>query len=130
VKEKITALMQRAREDLLSAKLLAQEGLNNASVSRAYYALFYAAEAVLLTRHLKFSSHKSVISLFGQHFVATGTFPAASGKDLREAFEERLKGDYSFEPVITHEIAANALKRAEGFVETMKEYLKKKGYEV
>ncbi|HIH70014.1 MAG TPA: HEPN domain-containing protein [Methermicoccus shengliensis] len=43
-------------------------------VSRSYYAMFFMGEAVLLTKNLSASSHKGVISLFGEHFVKTGIF--------------------------------------------------------
>jgi len=88
--EKIAKLIARAQENVSSAQLLAKEGYYDASVSRSYYAMFYAAEALLLTRRLKFSSHKAVISLFGQHFVKTGILPAELGRDFSKAFDERL----------------------------------------
>jgi uncharacterized protein (UPF0332 family) len=47
MKEKIKALIKRADDSLESAKLLVNNGYNDASVSRSYYAMFYAAEAVL-----------------------------------------------------------------------------------
>lgn len=40
-------------------------------VSRCYYAMFFVAEAALLTKNLNASSHKGVISLFGEHFIKT-----------------------------------------------------------
>ena len=43
-------------------------------VSRCYYAMFFMAEAALLTKKLSASSHKGVISLFGEHFIKTGIF--------------------------------------------------------
>jgi len=90
--------------------------------------MFYAAEAILLTKDLKFSSHKSVISLFGEHFVKGGIFPSELGRDLSKAFDERLTGDYSFKSIITREMAEKAIKRAEKFTKGIKEYLIKEGY--
>jgi len=130
MKEKIKALIKRTDESLESAKLLVNNGYNDASVSRSYYAMFYAVEAVLLTKNLKFSSHKGVISLFGQHFIKTGIFSAELSRDLSKAFDERLTVDYSFKSEITQEIAENAITRGENFVEKMKEYLMKEGYKI
>jgi uncharacterized protein (UPF0332 family) len=62
VKEKLEALLQRTYDSLGSAKLLLDNGYYDSSISRSYYAMFYATEAILLTKNLKFSSHKSVIS--------------------------------------------------------------------
>jgi len=74
--KEIKSLMERAKISINSANLLLKEGDSDSSVSRSYYAMFYATEAVLLTKGLKFTSHRSVISLFGQHFVKTGIFKA------------------------------------------------------
>lgn len=54
--------------------------------------LILIAEAVLLTKNLKFFSHKGVISLFGQ-YVKTSIFPRELSRDLAKAHDERLAGD-------------------------------------
>jgi uncharacterized protein (UPF0332 family) len=41
-------------------------------VNRAYYAIFYAANAMLATKGLERSKHSGVIATFRQHFVKTG----------------------------------------------------------
>ena len=48
------SLIERARKYLNSSKILLDERDYESSVSRAYYAMFYAAEAVLLTKNLLF----------------------------------------------------------------------------
>lgn len=78
-------LERRARRYLQSAKLLLDSGDMESSVSRAYYAMFYAAEAALVTKGLAFSSHKGVIAGFGEHFVKTGVFPNRLNTELTRA---------------------------------------------
>jgi len=51
--------------------------------------MFYAAEAVLLTRQLSFFSHRGVIAAFGEHFVKTAIFPRELGREFNRAFEKR-----------------------------------------
>ncbi len=72
--KEIKALMKRTERYIKSAELLIKEKDFDSSVSRSYYAMFYATEAVLLTKNLKFSSHRGVISLFGKYFIKTGIF--------------------------------------------------------
>jgi hypothetical protein len=43
-----TALLKKARDSLHGAKLLAGDGLHDFAASRAYYAMFYVAEALPL----------------------------------------------------------------------------------
>jgi len=72
-------------------------------VSRCYYAMFFMAEAVLLTKGLSAYSHKGVISLFGEHFVKTEIFDRNLGKALNDAFDKRLVGDYGVGFTVTEE---------------------------
>ena len=44
---------------------------------------------MLLIKNLSFSSHKGVISAFGEHFVKTDIFPKEMGRELNRAFEKR-----------------------------------------
>ncbi|MCQ3979492.1 MAG: HEPN domain-containing protein, partial [Anaerolineae bacterium] len=54
------SLLKRSERYLKSAALLLNDGGYESAVSRVYYAMFYATQAVLLTKKLSFSSHKSV----------------------------------------------------------------------
>lgn len=70
----IDAYMQKAERKLDVAKKLLQTGDYEDSVSRAYYAVFHAAQALLLTEEQRAESHKGVVTLFGLIFVKTGRF--------------------------------------------------------
>ena len=70
------ALVRKARDSLRAARVLAdQEHLYDFAVSRAYYAMFYIAEAFLLGEGLAFSKHSAVIAAFGQRVAKTGRVP-------------------------------------------------------
>ncbi len=94
-------------------------------VSRCYYAMFFMAEAVLLTKSLTASSHKGVISLFGEHFVKTKILERNLGKALNDAYDKRLVGDYGVGFTVTEQQAKDLLKTAQDFVQKLKSYLKK-----
>lgn len=126
--KEVDTLVARAERAVKSAELLWNEGDFDSSVSRSYYAMFYAAEALLLTKKLKFSSHKSVISLFGEHFIKAGIFKPEMGKKLSKTFEKRLVGDYSFSPEMERDEGAEVLSWARDFVKEVKDYLVKEGY--
>jgi len=96
-------LMEKAERYLRSADILLKDGDNESSVSRVYYAMFFSAEAALLTKKLSFTSHKGVISAFGEHFVKTDVFPREMSKELRRAFEKRQIGDYGSASAISFE---------------------------
>lgn len=101
----IPSLIQRAEKYLRSAELLLGGEDYESSVSRAYYAMFYSAEALLLTEKRAFPSHAGVISAFGKHFVKTGIMPREMGREFNRAFEKRQLGDYEYTFVIRREEA-------------------------
>lgn len=118
-------LIKRAMRYLKSAEILLKEGDYESSVSRTYYAMFYSAQAMLLTQNLSFSSHKGVISAFGKHFVKTGIFPREMGRALNMAFEKRQIGDYEYKFVISKEEAKKILGDGNDFVEKIVQYLRR-----
>ena len=124
----IKSLVEKAKKYLRSAEMLLKEGDYESSVSRTYYAMFYCAQAVLLTKNLSFSSHKGVISAFGEHFVKTGVFPKEMGRELNRAFEKRQLGDYEYTFVISKVEAEEMLKSGEKFVDEIVQHLKEKRY--
>ena len=69
------ALLQKARDSAQAAQMLLDEGFSDFSASRAYYAMFYIAQALLLDLELSFSKHSGVIAAFGQHFAKTDRVP-------------------------------------------------------
>jgi uncharacterized protein (UPF0332 family) len=130
LKDKVKVLLERADSNLQAAKLLFNEGFNDAAISRAYYSMYYATEAILLTKKLKFSSHKGVISQFGLNFVKNGPLPSDLGRDLNNAFQDRSLGDYGFDLDITTEMVDESILRAEKFIIALKKYLSEEGYEI
>lgn len=55
----VARLLAKARASQRAAILLESESYLDFAASRAYYAMFYAAQALLLERGLSFSSHSS-----------------------------------------------------------------------
>jgi uncharacterized protein (UPF0332 family) len=72
VTDPIRALLAKADRSLKSARRSFDEADYDFAVSRAYYAMFYAAEALLFSRGLTFARHTGVIAAFNQHFVRSG----------------------------------------------------------
>jgi uncharacterized protein (UPF0332 family) len=118
------ALLTKAKRYLRSARLLLQDGDYESSVSRSYYAMFYCAEAALLIRGLTFSSHRGVISAFGEQFIKTAVFPRGLGRELNRAFEKRQLGDYEAVPVVSDEDASQVLVDAVGFCDLIEQWIK------
>lgn len=121
------SLLRKARRNVRSAKVLLADGDYDTAVSRAYYAMFYVAEALLLSKGLAYSKHSAVIAAFGREFAKTGVLPAEFHADLREAAEARNIADYQETSYATEETAARHISHAERFLAAAEEYLGAEG---
>lgn len=93
-KDLVLYRMDRAKETLEDARILANAGRWNACVNRLYYACFYAVSALLVLHGLSSSKHAGVRSLFNKHYVKTGKIPKDLARIYNDLFERRQEGDY------------------------------------
>ncbi len=91
--DNIFNLIEKAQRNIRVAEKLINDDELEIAVSRLYYAMFYCAEALLLSKNLSFSSHKGVIVNFGKEFVKSGIFDERFRKVLQNAFEDRQEAD-------------------------------------
>jgi len=105
-------------------KILFDQGKYRGSVSRGYYAIFYAACAILLIKGQEFSSHQAVISSFGRDFVKTGEIDPGFHRIFIDAFEFRQEADYDIDKVVDESYGKVMTEFAHNFREMANEYLK------
>jgi len=105
-------LLQKAHRNIRSAKLLLADSDYDTAVSRAYYAMFYIAEALLLSKGLAYSKHSAVIAAFGREFTKAGALPAEFHAHLRAASEARNISDYQLASHVTEEETIQHISRA------------------
>lgn len=124
--------MKEASSDLLNkssikvAEKLAQSDADFA-VSRAYYAMFYVAEALLYEKNLRFKKHSAIHAAFGEHFAKKGIFDSKYHRWLIRAFEKRITSDYEVEAFLSTEEALETIQQAREFLEAWQRYLVKPG---
>ena len=109
------SLMVQVRESIAAAKLLHEQGFHAFAASRAYYGMFYAAEAILLEKGITSAKHGGVHSAFGEHFVKTGLVPREYHRYLLRGLEVRHAADDGKSKTVTPEEAAVQLSNAEKF---------------
>ncbi|MEO0079366.1 MAG: HEPN domain-containing protein [candidate division WOR-3 bacterium] len=127
VAELVRLRLKQAQETLADARSLFEADRTPRSViNRAYYAMFYAVLALLQIIGKGSSKHAGVIGLFDKEFVKSGLFPVESSRALHEAFDERQKSDYEPAKMASREEAAEALARAQRFVEQVGEYISRR----
>jgi uncharacterized protein (UPF0332 family) len=114
----------RARATLDDADALIEGKRWNGALNRLYYAVFYAARALLATQNLDSSRHSGVISLFQQHFVRTGRVPQETARALPRLFEKRQTTDYGDYSEATRDEVASLRVQAEGFLHACEDILR------
>jgi len=119
------AHLEKALERLKVAKKLFHDGDYEDAISRAYYAMYHAARAMLATANIFPKTHEGVVSEFGRKFVLTGIFPKEMGKNLADAKASRETYEYSVTATVEKAEAEVILSNAQQFVKTIKRHMEK-----
>ena len=64
------------------------------AANRLYYAFYYAATALLISKGILTHKHSSLQSMMHLHFVKTGILSTDEGLLMRELFDLRQKNSY------------------------------------
>lgn len=111
------SLLQKAERSLEAARQLQTQGFGDFAVSRAYYAMFYVAEALLDQEGLSFSSHAAVISAFGRVLARTGKVPVEFHRYLIDAQAQRTRADYDSRAEISTTESSLLIEQAQAFIQ-------------
>jgi len=106
-----------AEECLEEAKNLLSNGFYRGAVSRAYYSMYHAAKALLLTKNITPKKHTGVLRMLGLEFVNKGYLEEIYAEAYKYAFDIRQKADYGVEFKIEKEVAEEVVKNAEIFLQ-------------
>jgi uncharacterized protein (UPF0332 family) len=123
MKRKTEQLLDKAQDAIEAAELLLKGSKHSFAAGRAYYAMFYVAEALLFERGLAFRKHSGVHAAFGRHFARTHVLDPKFHRYLLAAFESRLEADYGVDIVLSASAVQEMLQQAQEFLEAARRYL-------
>jgi uncharacterized protein (UPF0332 family) len=123
-KRTIDAYLTRSREEIDTARLLFANGKYKVALTRAYYAIFYAASAMLLSEDIKRSKHSGVLSAFRQFFIKADVIEAEYSDIYGAARDARELSDYELWFMPAEELTETIIADAEKFVARMEQYLR------
>jgi uncharacterized protein (UPF0332 family) len=111
---------QKAARTLLAARLLLDTGDSEGACNRAYYAMYYAAQAALLAAGIAepdngYKTHQGLIGEFGKHLILVGKLDHALGRSINKVQRLRQLADYTGDP-LPLEDATWAVVESEMFV--------------
>ena len=114
---------QRSRGSLGAAQSCLRDGYYADTVSRAYYAVFHAAKAVLLLRNIRIRNHRGLRDVFSQHIVRVGLIEPEWGREIGRLSDLRGVADYDVTRNFAEGDAIRTYERADGFCNRIRELL-------
>ena len=124
-KREVRLYIENAQEMLAAAKVNLDSDFYASGVNRAYYAVFYAANALLATLGEARSKHSGVISVFRQRFIKTGELPVGLSEIYGDLLNSRQSGDYDLNTRVEIETARQLLEKARKFVDEVEQWLRR-----
>ena len=127
-RREVALYLEHAHRMLVVAARNLEDGFYGSAVNRAYYAIFYAANAMLSTQGVTRRKHSGVISAFRERFVKTGVIEAEYSRAYGRAMDDRHLSDYEIYETITAEQSRANLDDAQSFVGRVEAYLGEEGW--
>jgi len=124
-KDNLRLYIENAHEVLDVARLNLSNDYYGSACNRAYYAVFYAASALLFAKGMSYGKHSAVISAFRQHFIKTSELDVKWSKTYQRIMSHRQIGDYDINLRVEKEQATVDVKDAQAFVEEVEQWLLK-----
>ena len=119
-REIVVYWLEKAEQDLASAKENLSAGRLQNSVRDAYFACFHSFSAVLIKAGRTFRKHSEVRSILHRDYVKGKKLAVEWGKHYDWLFDNRQKEDYR--PLVDFDIeqVRDIIEKSEGFLRVMK----------
>lgn len=118
-------VIRKAKDNLDAAELLIRQGFVEIAASRAYYAMFYLAEALLMRKGLHFSSHSAVVAAFGKEYAKTGELDSKFHQNLIKAQAVRQISDYGYNEPLPKKDVEEVIRWAREFYQAAENHLER-----
>ena len=121
--EEVQLYFNKALESIEESQLALDNEKYNLSINRSYYAVFYAAKALLIKKGFETKKHSGTIHKFGLEYVINEDFNSEIAKVLKNLENDRTEADYDIHMSFTEEDAIYDLNNAETFIEECRRFL-------
>lgn len=115
--------IEKAEDDLESAKLLLVNNFYSQSLNRSYYSIFHAVRSLLTFDKFDSKKHSGIIAYFNKNYVKTGKIGKELSAILMTAERIRTTSDYDDLFVASKDEAELQVENAEKFLYRIKEFL-------
>ena len=119
--------IEKSKDDIRRAHSLLTDDAYRQAISRASYAVFAIASAVLLTQGLTRKKHSGIESAFHQFLVKPGLIEPEYSTIYIKASRARQEADYADTTEFTEVKTRQVLADSERFVQRIEKYLRDVG---
>jgi uncharacterized protein (UPF0332 family) len=116
----VRKLLEKADHALEVAEELKRKNYHSDAASKVYYAMFYAAQALLKSEEIEVKKHSAVESNIGYYFAKSGRLDPKYHKMLINARKIREIADYDIQEEIVEPQATLTLSQGREFVNVIK----------
>jgi uncharacterized protein (UPF0332 family) len=121
--EEVEKLIKKAGHAIKVAEKLMDDGYASDAASKIYYAMYYAAQALLKSEGIDVIKHSAVESALGYYFVKRGRIDPKYHRMLIDARKIREIADYDIEEEIVEPAASLKIEEGKTFLSVIKELL-------
>lgn len=121
--DEVRRYLRKAEHALEVAEDLLKDGHVPDAASKTYYAMYYAAQALLNADGIDVVKHSAVEAAFGYHFAKTGKIDTKFHRMLMNARKIREIADYDIDEEIVEPVASLKIDEGRAFLSVIKDYL-------
>ncbi len=121
--EEVRRYLRKAEHALEVAEDLLKGGHAPDAASKIYYAMYYAAQALLNADGIDVVKHSAVESAVGYHFAKPGKIDPKFHRMLINARKIREIADYDIDEEIVEPVASLKIDEGRAFLSAIKDYL-------
>jgi len=115
--------IEQAKETIIEAKIMIDNGKFRAAINRIYYGMFYILLALALKHYFETSKHSQLIGWFNKTFIKNNIIDQNYGRMIREAFEIRGKSDYDTYTKLTKEDVLKKFEEMNDFINALEQFI-------
>ena len=128
LRSRVRKTIGKANTALKETQALYSQGLLPGTISRAYYAIFHSAAAVLLSRDLDIIKPSAVVPFFDREVVKRGLIESSYQRLFIDAYECYQLAEFDIETVVDQRQANSMVDISQAFVQRMEKYLQVNGW--
>lgn len=116
--------IEKAKNDLESAKINFENNLFSQSINRSYYAIFHAVRGLLAFDRFDSKKHAGIIAYFNLHYIKDNKIEKKYSEIIMSAERVRINTDYRDFYIVTKDEAKKQIDDADEFIKRIDLYIK------